>query len=80
MGDIALSSLLSERCSQIIARFAFSVNLKKKSDTAVTLRRSISLIPCITLVFSSTFMMSISVNRCGSLQSPHVLELLNVTR
>jgi hypothetical protein len=33
-----------------------------KSDTAVALRRSISLIPFITLVFPSTFMTSISVN------------------
>ena len=40
-----------------------------KSDTAVALRRSISLIPCIIVVFSSTFIMSISVNWRGSLHN-----------
>jgi hypothetical protein len=47
---------VSESCTQIIAWFAFL-----KTDTAVALRRSLSKVPCITLVFSSTFMMSISV-------------------
>ena len=42
--------LLSERRTQIIVWFAFSVSLKQKSDTAVALKRSISLILCITLV------------------------------
>jgi hypothetical protein len=61
MADIFLAALLSDRCTQIIAWFAFSIK-KKKSDTAVALRRTRSLIPRVTLVFSSTFMMNISVN------------------
>ena len=52
-----------------------------KSETAVALRRSLCKVPCITLVFSSIFMiMSISVNWCGSLQNHRMfLELLNIT-
>ena len=35
---------------------------------------------CIIAVFSSTFIMSIYVNSCGSAISLHVLDLLNLTR
>ena len=39
------------------------------------------LILCIKMLFSSTFIMSISVNWCGSLQNHRMfLELLNITR
>ena len=67
----------SEHCTQIIAWCAFSVKFKKKSNTAVALRRSGSKIPCIPLVsFSNVYyeyfrkLMWLSV----------VLELLNITR
>jgi hypothetical protein len=53
--------LVSERCTQIIACFAFSAKFCLNL-TSVPLRRSLSKVPCIRLVFSSTFMMSISVN------------------
>ena len=77
MADISLAclSLYSDYCMVCFFGKAFL-----KSDTAVALRRTLSKVPSITLVFSSTFIMSISVNWCGSAKSPHVLELLNITR
>ena len=42
-----------------------------ESNTAAALRRGISIFPCLTIVFSSTFIMSISV-KCGSAISPDV--------
>ena len=42
--------LVSERRTQIIAWCAFSVKFFKKSDTAVALRRSVSIILCIIVV------------------------------
>ena len=50
-----------------------------KSDTVVALRRRISLIPFITVVFSSTFMMSISVNWCSSLHFHRMFWRQNIT-
>ena len=50
-----------------------------KSDTTLSLRRSLSKVPCITLVFSSTFMMSISVNWCGALQNHWMFWKQNIT-
>ena len=50
-----------------------------KSDTEVALRRSVSIIPCMIVVYLSMFIMSISVMWLSA-KSPHVLELLNITR
>ena len=63
-----------------VLRLCFFRKVFLKSDTAVALRRSVSKVSCIIVVFSSTFIMSISMNSCGSAKSLHVLELLNVTR
>ena len=48
MADISLAGLGSEHRSQIML---FLSSLKKKSDTAVALRRGISIFPCLTIVF-----------------------------
>ena len=61
-GCFGLWALYSDYCM-----VCFFGKVFLKSDTAVALRRSVSIIPCITLVLSSTFMLSISVNWRGSL-------------
>ena len=76
LGCFGLWELYSDYCMVSFFGTAFF-----KSDTLVALRRSLPKVPCITLVFSSTFMMSSSVNWCGSLQNQRMFsELLNITR
>ena len=62
LGCVGLWAPYSDYCM-----VCFFCKVFKRSGTAVALRRSVSKVPCITLVFSSTFIMSISVIWCGSL-------------
>ena len=76
MADIFLAVFVVWKLYSDYCMFCFL-----KSDTAVALRRSVSIFPCLTIVFSSTFIISISVKWCGSLQYHRMfLELLNITR
>ena len=45
-----------------VLRLCFFRKVFLKSDTAVALRTSLTKVPCITLEFSSTFVISFSVN------------------
>ena len=60
--------LLAGLALSTVLRLCFFRQVFFNSDTAVGLRGRVSKVPCITLAFSSTFIMSISVNSCGSLQ------------
>jgi hypothetical protein len=65
---ISVDSNMADKCIcflSAVLRLLHGLLFRKvvlKSVTAVALRRSIATTPCVTLVFSTTFMMSISVN------------------
>ena len=64
----------------VVLRLCFFRKVFKKSDTAFALRRSLSKVTCIIVVSINVYYEYFCQLMGLSAKSPHVLELLNITR